>query len=200
MLVIVKIILCIDVSMCCEGFVFCDLIDMLINQIFNVDICIIMCDLFDNLFGFVNEVWIGVNFIDLAEWMDDQKVVLVVLDVLIVEVCVVDMLVIGVLFYNFFVFGVLKVWIDMIVCVCEIFCYIENGLVGLLEGYKVYLVVILGGVLVGSDMDFVIGYMCYVMGFIGIIDVIVIEVGQFNFVVEEKFVVVNESIVVFDVV
>lgn len=95
----------------------------------------------------------------------------VVLDILVCELKDVDIIVIGVLIYNFFVLVVLKVWIDFVVCVCEIFKYIENGLVGFLFGKWVIVVIVLGGMKVELEIDFVINYLKYVFGFIGIIDV-----------------------------
>ncbi len=98
-------------------------------------------------------------------------------DRLISELKQADVLVIGAPMYNFGVPGVLKQWVDYIARAGETFRYTENGPEGLSDIESAYVVVATGGTPLGSDWDYVSGYMETVLGFIGVKNVHIIDVA-----------------------
>ncbi len=84
-------------------------------------------------------------------------------------------LVIGAPMYNFGIAPSLKVWIDHICRAGETFRYSENGPQGLSGIRHGFIVVASGGTPIGSDYDFVSGYLKQVLGFIGVENIHVIS-------------------------
>lgn len=127
---------------------------------------------------FIDEAWVGANFTDPTERSTEQNETLSLSDRLVDELKAADTIVITTPIYNFGIPAALKAWIDLIARARLTFRYTENGPVGLLEGKKAYVVVTSGGTEVGSDIDFVTGYLRHVLGFIGITDVEMIAADQ----------------------
>ena len=119
----------------------------------------------------INEAWINANFTDVSERSTQQRSVLSYSDVLVSELESADVVVIGLPIYNFGVPAAFKAWIDQIVRAKRTFRYGKNGPEGLLENTKAYIILSSGGTQLGSDIDFVSGYIRHVLGFIGIDDV-----------------------------
>jgi len=69
----------------------------------------------------------------------------------------------------------MKAWIDQIVRVGRTFKYTETGPVGLLEGKRAIVVVASGGTALGSEIDFMSTYLRFVLGFVGITDVTIVD-------------------------
>ena len=84
-------------------------------------------------------------------------------------------LVIGAPMYNFGIPVSLKAWIDHIARARVTFRYGENGPVGLTGIDEAYIVVSTGGTPVGSDYDFVSGYLKHMLNFIGVKNVHIID-------------------------
>lgn len=120
---------------------------------------------------FVDEAWVIASFTPDEDRSAEQRNTLVQSDGIVAEVQDADVLVIGAPMYNFSVPAVLKAWIDMIARARLTFRYTENGVEGLLDGKKAYVVVPSGGVPIGSAMDFATPYLRHVLSFIGITDV-----------------------------
>ena len=120
---------------------------------------------------FVDEAWVTASFTPEEDRSAEHKKTLVQSDGIVAEVQDADVLVIGAPMYNFAVPAVLKAWIDMIARARLTFRYTENGVEGMLDGKKAYVVVPSGGVRIGSAMDFATPYLRHVLGFIGITDV-----------------------------
>ena len=123
----------------------------------------------------INEAWINANFTDVSERSTQQRSVLSYSDVLVSELESADVVVIGLPIYNFGVPAAFKAWIDQIVRAKRTFRYGKNGPEGLLENTKAYIVLSSGGTQLGSDIDFVSGYIRHVLGFIGIDDLTFID-------------------------
>lgn len=119
----------------------------------------------------LSENWIGANFTPAGDRDQAQNDLLALSDTLIDEIKRADTIVIGTPMYNFAAPAALKAWIDLVCRAGLTFQYTENGPKGLLDGKRAVIAIATGGVPVGSDMDFVSGYMRHVMGFIGITDV-----------------------------
>ncbi|MEM7678783.1 MAG: NAD(P)H-dependent oxidoreductase [Myxococcota bacterium] len=98
-------------------------------------------------------------------------------DTLIEELENADAVVIGVPIYNFGVPGALKAWMDLVARARRTFKYTENGPVGLLKDRPVYLVITSGGTPVGSAADFAMPHIRHFLGFLGLHDVRLIDVG-----------------------
>ena len=123
----------------------------------------------------INEAWINANFTDVSERSTQQRSVLSYSDVLVSELESADVVVIGLPIYNFGVPAAFKAWIDQIVRAKRTFRYGKNGPEGLLENTKAYIILSSGGTQLGSDIDFVSGYIRHVLGFIGIDDLTFID-------------------------
>lgn len=124
---------------------------------------------------FVDEQWIGANFTGAEERTEQQRAALSHSDALVEEIRNADTLVIAVPIYNFGVPAAYKAWIDMITRARLTFQYGENGPEGLLTGKKAYVIVTSGGTQLGTDIDFVSGWLQHTLGFIGITDVTLID-------------------------
>lgn len=167
-------ILRVDSSMRTEGSVSRDLADKLIEKLINANTQVTVRDLAKGI-PLIDENWIGANFTDPADRSEEQKAFLTASDELVDELRNADIIVISAPVYNFHVPAALKAWIDMIARARETFRYTENGPEGLLKGKKAFVVVTSGGTVLGSDNDFVSGYLRHVLGFIGITDVSFID-------------------------
>jgi len=84
-------------------------------------------------------------------------------------------LVIGAPMYNFGVPASIKNWVDLVARARVTFRYTEKGPEGLTGIEDAYVVVATGGTPVGSDYDFVSGYLKTVLGFIGVRNVHIID-------------------------
>jgi len=128
--------------------------------------------------SFVDADWVDANFTAPEQRNGEQKAALAESDALVAELKAADVLVIGVPIYNFGIPAKLKAWIDMVARARLTFRYTENGPVGLLEGKRAYLAVASGGTVVGSELDFATGYLCHVLGFLGIDDVHIVAADR----------------------
>ena len=108
----------------------------------------------------------------------EQEAVIATSDALTDELINSDVLVIGAAMYNFTVPAALKAYIDLIVRAGKTFQYSSEGIPeGLLKNKKAYVVVSTGGTPLGSDYDYISGYLRTVLGFIGITDVTVVDMA-----------------------
>jgi FMN-dependent NADH-azoreductase len=99
---------------------------------------------------------------------DSLQVQLALSNQLIAELKQADTLVIGAPMYNFGIAASLKHWIDAICRAGVSFKYSDKGPVGLLNIKRAYIITGSGGTPVGSDMDFVSGYLAQICRFIGV--------------------------------
>ncbi len=120
---------------------------------------------------FVTEAWVVANATDPAERTPQQEEELAVSERLVGELERADVLVLSTPIYNFGIPAALKAWIDQVARARRTFRYSDAGPVGLLEGKKAYVLVASGGTEVGSEIDFVSGYLRHILGFLGIRDV-----------------------------
>lgn len=109
-----------------------------------------------------------------AERSEEQAQLAAIADTLIAELQDADTIVISSPIYNFGVPASLKAWADLVARAGTTFQYTPNGPEGLLKGKKAYITAVSGGTPVGSDMDFMSGWLTFFLGFIGITDVEVI--------------------------
>lgn len=128
-------------------------------------------DLSANDIPFVSAERFGANLTPAAERSAEQVELAAIADTLIAELQNADTIVIGSPIYNFGAPAVLKAWADLVARAGTTFKYTETGPVGLLEGKKAYLTIASGGTPVGSDMDFMSGWLTFFLGFLGITDV-----------------------------
>ncbi len=124
---------------------------------------------------FLDETFTQATFTPPEARTDVQKQALAFSDTLVAELQAADTLVIGVAMYNFSIPAVLKAWIDQIARVGVTFAYTETGPKGLLEGKKAIITVASGGTQPGSDIDFASSYLRFVLGFVGITDVTILD-------------------------
>lgn len=126
----------------------------------------------------IDQDWVEANFTPADNRSAAQKNRLALSDTLIAELRAADTLVIGVPVYNFGVPAAFKAWVDQVARVGETFHYTENGPVGLLEGKRAVIAYASGGVVIGSEYDFVSGYLRQLLGLIGITEVTFISADQ----------------------
>lgn len=127
-------------------------------------------DLRDDL-PFVSELSFASVQVPVAERSAEQQEAAKIADDLINELMQADSIVIGAPVYNFGPPASLKAWADLVARAGTTFMYTENGPVGLLEGKKAYIVAVSGGTPIGSDIDFMSGWLTFFLGFLGIHDV-----------------------------
>ena len=181
-------ILRVDASMRREGSHSRRLADRVIDhlQSGHPDTRVTVRDLADGSMRLVDETWIGANFTDPAQRSDDQKAALAFSDRLVSELRAADTLIITVPIYNFTIPASLKAWIDLVARARETFRYTEAGPEGLLTGKRAILIFVSGGVAAGSETDFASNYMKFILKFIGITDVEIIDAGQLMFAEAEQ--------------
>jgi len=96
-------------------------------------------------------------------------------DQLIQELRDADTLVIGAPMYNFGIAASLKQWIDAICRAGVSFKYSSQGPVGLMNIKRAFIITASGGTPIGSDMDFVSGYLAQICSFIGVAEILHID-------------------------
>ena len=165
----------IDASMRKTGSTSRKLADKLINQMIEEKAYSVKTRDLTNSVPFVTEAWINANFTDPAARSAEQRAVLAQSDALVAELKNADTVVIATPIYNFGVPAALKAWVDMVARARETFKYTENGPVGLLSGKNAYVIITSGGTELGTDIDFVSGWLKHILGFIGIQDVTIIN-------------------------
>lgn len=172
-----KNILRIDASMRKTGSYSRDLLDELIKQLEDASIKennVTIRDLAEGI-PFISEQWIAANFTAIDERTEDQYKSLTTSDILVDELNKAELIVIGLPIYNFGVPAVFKAWIDQVVRSKLTFHYTDSAPVGLLNNKKAYIIVVSGGTKLGTELDFISGYVRHVLGFIGITDITFID-------------------------
>jgi len=135
---------------------------------------------------FVDEPWVGANFTAPDDRSDAQAAVLAPSENLVEELEAADQIVIGVPMYNFSIPASLKAWIDMVVRARRTFRYSQSGPEGFITGKTAWLVVASGGTALGSEIDFATPYLKFILGFIGLTDVRVIDATRWGSLSEEE--------------
>jgi FMN-dependent NADH-azoreductase len=147
---------------------------------------VVVRDLADRPVPQVDADWVGANFTDPSERSDAQRETLKGSDALISELHAADHIVIGVAMYNFSIPSSLKAWIDQVARARETFRYSEAGPEGLLKGKTAWLVMASGGARLDSEADFATPYLRFILGFLGITDVRVIDGMGWPFLEDEQ--------------
>lgn len=96
-------------------------------------------------------------------------------DELFAELKAADTLVIATATYNFNIPASLKAWIDQVTRAGLAFRYTETGPEGLLAGKRAVVLRASAGTPTGADNDFATPYLRFVLGFVGITDVIFLD-------------------------
>ncbi|MEM8832091.1 MAG: NAD(P)H-dependent oxidoreductase [Cyanobacteria bacterium P01_G01_bin.19] len=136
---------------------------------------VITRDLISSELPFVDQEMIGAFFTPAAERTEAQNQHLKISHTLIEELNLANIIILAVPIYNFSIPAVLKAWIDLVCRSGVTFKFTENGAVGLIENCRVYTIVTSGGTEVGSNIDFMTGYLKHVLSFIGIEDLEIIR-------------------------
>jgi FMN-dependent NADH-azoreductase len=140
----------------------------------------------------VDEQWITANFTPATDRSFAQIAKLSESDTLVAELEHAQNIVIGAPIYNFSLPASLKAWIDMIARAGLTFKYTESGSEGLLLAKKVYILLASGGVEIGSIHDFSSNYLKHVLSFLGLTDVLIIDVNQYP--LQEDVMIVKQQI------
>lgn len=141
------------------------------------DINIIDRDLANSL-PFINDSWVNANYTPAESRTEDQNQILAQSNELVDELFQSDLMVIGVPLYNFSIPAALKAWIDQVSRAKLTFQYTADGPEGLLKNKHAILVYASGGTPLGSEADFATSYMKFILGFIGIKQVTIIDANQ----------------------
>jgi FMN-dependent NADH-azoreductase len=127
---------------------------------------------------FVDADWVDANLTEPEARSAEQRLTLSASDALVAEVMDADVWVIATPIYNFGVPASLKAWVDQIARARLTFRYTGQGPQGLLTGKKVYILTATGGTEVGSSIDFATPWLKFVLGFLGITDIVVIAADR----------------------
>jgi FMN-dependent NADH-azoreductase len=136
---------------------------------------VITRDLIDSQLPFVDQEMINAFFTPAAERTEAQNQHLKISHTLIEELNLANIIVLAVPIYNFSIPAVLKAWIDLVCRAGVTFKFTENGAVGLIENCRAYAIVTSNGTEVGSNIDFMTGYLKHVLSFMGIEDLEIIK-------------------------
>ncbi len=136
---------------------------------------VIRRDLAETTLPFLDETFTQATFTPPETRTETQNASLAISDTLVAELQEADTIVIGVAMYNFGIPASLKAWIDQIARAGVTFAYTEEGPKGLLEGKKALITIASGGTPIGSDFDYASNYLRFVLGFVGITDVIIMD-------------------------
>ena len=121
---------------------------------------------------FVDLPWIAAAYSTPDQHTPEQKAAIQVSNELVEELLAADEILIDTPMYNFSLPAALKGWIDHVVRLGRTFNASYQGLV---QGKKAFVLVASGGVYDpgthGEGMDYLSGYMKFILGFIGITDV-----------------------------
>ncbi|MFO6448635.1 FMN-dependent NADH-azoreductase [Erythrobacter sp. NE805] len=131
-------------------------------------------DLAANDLPYVSAERFAANLTPAAERTPEQAELAAIADQLIAELMAADAIVIATPVYNFGPPATLKAWADLVARAGTTFRYTANGPEGLLTGKKAYLAIATGGTQVGSEIDFMSGWLRFFLGFLGITDVAVV--------------------------
>lgn len=112
---------------------------------------------------------------DPAERTPEQARAAALGDTLIEELEAADVLVIAAPVYNFGVASSLKAWFDHVARAGRTFRYTADGPEGLLAGKKAYVFVTSGGQYEGTDNDFLVPWLRFMLAFLGITDVEIVR-------------------------
>jgi len=154
--------------------------EVLANKISkDLNLAIVNRDLNQTL-PFVDEQWVSANFTAEEKRTAKQKDKLKLSNTLVKELQEARIIVIGSPLYNFSIAASLKAWIDMVARAGLTFKYTDSGPQGLLQDKKVYVAIASGGVEMGSEYDFSSNYLKHVLGFLGLNDVNMIDVNQYD--------------------
>ena len=154
--------------------------EVLANKISkDLNLAIVNRDLNQTL-PFVDEQWVSANFTVEEKRTAKQKDKLRLSNTLVKELQEARIIVIGSPLYNFSIAASLKAWIDMVARAGLTFKYTDSGPQGLLQDKKVYVAIASGGVEMGSEYDFSSNYLKHVLGFLGLNDVNMIDVNQYD--------------------
>lgn len=166
-------ILRIDASARKGGSVSRELTDALIARLPGADVT--TRDLADAPVPHLTEDWVNGTFTPPEARSAAQNEALSLSDTLVAELQAADLLVISTGIYNFGVPSVLKAWVDQVARAGVTFQYGENGPEGLLTGTRAVIVSASGGTPAGAPHDFAVSWLKFVLGFLGITDVQVVE-------------------------
>jgi FMN-dependent NADH-azoreductase len=142
----------------------------------NPDSTVKVRDLTKTVFPHLEEAHIQSFFTKPEDRTPEQQLAVAHSDEAIDELFDADAIVIGVPMYNFSIPSTLKTWIDHIARVGKTFTVNENGLVGLIQGKKVYLAIASGNVYTSGPYvayDHTENYLKIILGFVGLTDVTV---------------------------
>jgi len=119
--------------------------------------------------------WADARLVPATERTTAQHDVLAQSDSLVDELQNADTIVIGLPIYNFGMPANMKAWVDLIARPKLTFTYTEKGPEGLLKGKKAIIAVAAGGTQIDSPADFASTHLKFVLGFLGITDVTVLN-------------------------
>lgn len=124
-------------------------------------------DLADGM-EFIDQDWLAASAAPEDQRSPEQQSRLALSDALVAELVAADILVITTPIYNFSVPATLKAWVDLVARARSTFRYSEEGSQGLLTDKHAILVITSGGTRIGSELDYVSGYLRDFLGFLGI--------------------------------
>jgi len=127
---------------------------------------------------FVDDAWAKARMVPADELSDPDRATLALSDTLVPELEPAATIVPGTPAYHFGMPASLKAWVDLVARPKRTFQYGPQGPEGLLKGKKAIIVVASGGTKIGSPSDFASTHLTFVLGFLGITDVTVLNAAD----------------------
>lgn len=127
---------------------------------------------------FLSDMAVEAMFVPAGQRTLEQSNSLSLSDELVSELKWSDVVVIALPIYNFNIPAALKAYFDLTVRINETFVHTAQGSSGLLANKKAYVVVTSAGTTFKSKVDFASGYIEFILSFIGIKDIELIDATQ----------------------
>ncbi|MEL7190459.1 MAG: NAD(P)H-dependent oxidoreductase [Pseudomonadota bacterium] len=132
------------------------------------DTAIIERDLATNDLPYVDAAIFAANGTPSDDRTPEQGELAAIADTLIDELKSADAIVLGIPMYNFGAPAIVKAWADLVARAGTTFRYTPNGPEGLLTGKKAYIALATGGTAIGSEIDYLSGWLTHFLKFLGV--------------------------------
>lgn len=133
-----------------------------------LDASIIERDLAANDLPYVDAASFAANGTPSDERTPEQRELAAIADTLIDELQSADAIVLGIPMYNFGAPAIVKAWADLVARAGTTFRYTPNGPEGLLTGKKAYIALATGGTMIGSEIDYLSGWLTHFLNFLDV--------------------------------
>ncbi len=127
----------------------------------------------------IDTAWTTARLVAPEDQTPVDRASLALSDTLLAELEAADTIVIGLPVFNFGMPASLKAWVDLVARPRRSFVYTPDGPKGLLTGKRAIIAMASGGTQIGSPGDFASTHLTFVLNFLGITDVTVVDAADY---------------------